>query len=515
MFLILVIIGLVTLYFYGTRTFDYWKKRGVKHDKPLPVFGTNLKQFMQQASMAMMATDTYNRYPEEKVVGFFRGTAPELVIRDPQIIKRILTTDFNCFYARGLNPHKTVIEPLLKNIFFADGDSWRLIRQRFTPAFSTGKLKAMFHIITDRAEKLQVITEEVVDREFYDVRELMARYTTDFIGVCAFGIDMDSLTDENSHFRKLGKRIFERRFRDAMAGAFKIMFPELCKNIHLLAPELEINMKHLVQTVLKNRNYKPSGRNDFIDLMLELREKGKIIGESIEKKNPDGTPKIVDLEMDDMLMTAQAFVFFGAGFETSSTASSYTLHRLAFHPEFQEKVMREVDIVLAKHNNKITYDAIKEMKYLEMAFYESMRMYPSVAYLIRMCCVPEYTFPELDLTITQDTKVIIPIQALHRDEKYFREPHKFDPERFVDGAKDDIKNFVYLPFGEGPRACVGARLGQMQSMAGLAAVLAKYSVEPAACTVEYPLPEPTGIVSEGFVGGLPLKLKRREKFYTA
>lgn len=507
--LFLVPIVLAALYLYGVRTFNYWKKRGIKHDKPIPFMGNNIKQFLQRASMAMVATEVYNKYPEEKVVGFYRGTAPELVIRDPEIAKRILVTDFLCFHSRGLQPHKTVIEPLLKNIFFADGDLWRLIRQRFTPAFSTGKLKAMFHIITDRAQKLQVITEQVVDREYYDVRELMARYTTDFIGVCAFGIDMDSLTDENSQFRKLGKRIFERNLRDGVAGALKIMFPELCKNLHFLTPELETHMTHLVQSVVKERNYKPSSRNDFIDIMLELKKKGKIIGESIEHKNSNGTPKIVDLEMDDLLMTAQAFVFFGAGFETSSTASSYTLHQLAFHPEYQQKVFEEIDSVLAKYNNKITYDAIKEMKYLEKAFYESMRMYPSVAYLLRMCTVPEYTIPEIDLTINEGVKVVIPIQAIHRDEKYFQNANKFDPERFNEGTKDDMKNFVYLPFGEGPRMCVGARLGQMQSMAGLAAVLHKFSVEPAACTLRDPLPEPTGIVSEGFIGGLPLKIKRR------
>ncbi|XP_075978670.1 cytochrome P450 6B2-like [Anticarsia gemmatalis] len=511
MLIVIVPIVLIALYFYGVRTFDYWKKRGIKHDKPLPFVGTNFKQFVQRASMAMMATETYRRYPDEKVVGFYRGTSPELVIRDPEIIKRILVTDFQYFYSRGIHPHKSVIEPLLKNIFFADGDLWRLIRQRFTPAFSTGKLKAMFHIITDRAEKLQIITEEVVDREYYDVRELMARYTTDFIGVCGFGIDMDSLSDENSQFRKLGKRIFERKFRDGVAGALKIMFPELCKNVNFLAPELEEQMTHIVKTVAQQRNYKPSGRNDFIDLMLELKQKGKIIGESIESRNPNGTPKIVELEMDDLIMTAQAFVFFGAGFETSSTASSYTLHQLAFNPEYQEKVQKEVDEVLARHNNKITYDAIKEMKYLEMAFYESMRMYPSVGYLIRMCTVPQYTIPEIDVTITQDVKVMIPIQAIHRDEKYFQDPDQFIPERFSDGAKEDIKNFIFLPFGEGPRACVGARLGQMQSMAGLAAVLQKYTVEPAACSLKDPLPEPTGIVSEGFIGGLPLKIKRRQK----
>ncbi|XP_028178013.1 cytochrome P450 6B7-like [Ostrinia furnacalis] len=511
MFLIIFVLVLsVALYFYGTRTFNYWKQRGIKHDKPLPFLGNNLMQFCQRASLAMIATETYKKYPNEKVVGFYRGITPELLIRDPEIAKRILVTDFQHFYARGFNPHKTVIEPLLKNLFFADGDLWRLIRQRFTPAFSTGKLKAMFPLITKRAEKLQIITEDIINRDHYDARELMARYTTDFIGECGFGINMDSLNDENSQFRKLGKRIFERQPRDVFVAALKLIFPELFKHWYFLAPELEKTMVTLMQTVMKERNFKPSGRNDFIDLIIYI-EKGAMVGESIEKKDADGKPEIVSMELTDLLMTAQAFVFFGAGFETSSTASSYTLHQLAFNPDCQEKVQAEIDSVLEKYNNIITYDAVKEMTYLEMCFYEAMRMYPSVAYLARKCTSKVYTIPEINVTINEDVRVMVPIQAIQMDEKYFREPNKFDPERFSFGAKEDIKNFVFLPFGEGPRACVGARLGQMQSMAGIAAVLHKFTVEPAACSVRNPIPDPSGTVSEGFVGGLPLKFKRRVK----
>ncbi|XP_013140124.1 PREDICTED: cytochrome P450 6B2-like [Papilio polytes] len=504
-----VLVFVIVLYLYSISAFNYWKKRGIKHDPPIPFLGNNMRQFFQKASMAMLATEAYNKYPNEKVVGFFRGMKPELVIRDPEIAKRILVTDFQHFYARGFNPHKTVIEPLLKNLFFADGDLWRLIRQRFTPAFSTAKLKGMFPIITDRAEKLQIITEEVSHLDSYDVRELMARYTTDFIGACGFGISMDSLSNENSEFRRLGKRIFERTPKDAMFAALKLLFPELCKNLNFLDPELEKSMIFLVQTVMKERNYKPSGKNDFIDLMLELKEKGTIIGESIESKNKDGTPKVVTLEMTDMIMIAQVFVFFGAGFETSSTASSYTLHQLAFNPEYQRKVQEEIDQVLKKYDNKITYDAVNEMACLENAFYEAMRMYPSVAYIVRMCTSPKYTIPEIGVTINEGVKVMIPIQAMHNDVSYFEEPEKFNPERFNLGRKQ-FKD-VFLPFGEGPRACVGERLGQMQSMAGLAAVLQKFTVEPAKCSVRDPKPEPTAIVAEGFVGGLPLKIRKREK----
>nr|AIJ00770.1 P450 CYP6 family protein 10 [Plutella xylostella] len=509
-FIVLLVVIPIVFYLYGVKNYSYWKKRGVKHDDPVPYLGNNVKQYTQRASMAMTATDIYRRYPEEKIVGFYRGTSPELVIRDLDIAKRILMTDFHHFYPRGLLTHKTVIEPLLKNLFFADGDLWRLLRHRITPAFSSGKLKAMFPYITERAEKLTIVAEEyAANKTVCDVRDLMARYTTDFIGVCGFGINMDSLSEDNSEFRKLGKRIFHRTPRDALCAVLKHVFPEMFKNFNLLSPEIEESMVHLVNTVLKQRDYKPSGRHDFIDLMLELKQSGTMVGESIEERNPDGTPKIVKLDLDDLLITAQVFVFFGAGFETSSSASSYTLHQLAFNPEYQEKVQKEIDEVLAQHDNKITYQAVKEMTLLEMAFNEGMRMYPSVGFLIRECATNNYTIPEVDVTINKGVKVIIPIQAYHNDEKYFPNPEQFIPERFTPEAKKNIPHYAYLPFGEGPRACVGARLGQMQSMAGLAAVLQKFTFEPAANFKKVPTPDPKAIVSENIVGGLPLLIKKR------
>lgn len=453
MFYLIIILSIILIYWYGVRNFGYWKKRGVKNDRPLPYVGNNLKQFSQRSSYAMSATEMYKKYPNEKVVGFFRGTAPELIIRDPDLVKRILVTDFQHFYARGFNTHKTVIEPLMKNLFFAEGDLWRLIRQKFGTAFSTGKIKAMFPFITERAEKLQLLADEVVDLEFYDIRELMARYTTDFIGACGFGINMDTLNNENSEFRKLGKRIFHRTPRDALAAALKYIFPELCKNIQFLAPDIEKSVNGLVQKVLQARNYTPCGSNDFIDLLLQLQEKGNIPIESLELKDENGKAKLVELKLDDLLLTAQVFVFFGAGFETSSTTSSFTLHQLAFNPDCQRKVQEEIDRVLLKHNNKITYDAVNEMHYLEKAFYEAMRMYPSVGFLMRKCTTPNYTFPEIGLTIDEGVKVIIPTQAFHRDERFFQGPDVYKPERFTDAQ--DFKTNYFLPFGEGPRACIG------------------------------------------------------------
>ncbi|XP_068627886.1 cytochrome P450 6B6-like [Battus philenor] len=503
-----VLVALVALYLVGTSSYRYWEKKGVKHDKPLPFFGNNLRMYTMQQSVTQVAVDLYWRYPNEKVVGFYRALSPELVIRDPEIIKRILITDFAYFYPRGINSHKTVIEPLLKNLFFADGDLWKLLRQRMTPAFTTGKLKAMFPLIVERAERLQTkAINASVSGRVLDAREIMARYTTDFIGACGFGLDANSLSDEKSVFRKLGSEIFKFGIKEIFKQMLKEMFPETFKHLKLL-DKVENDIVDLFKSILRKRNYVPSGRNDFIDLLLECKKKGRMVGESIERTKGDGTPDIVSMELDELLMVAQVFVFFAAGFETSSSATSFTLHQLAYHPEIQRKVQDEIDSVLAKYDNKLCYDAVKEMKYLQCAFKEGMRMFPSLGFLIRRCA-RNYTFPELDLSIDEDVVVIIPVQALHNDPQYFENPEQFKPERFLSDYINTKLKYVYLPFGAGPRACIGERLGLMQSLAGLAAVLSRYSLEPAPQTLRHPVVDTTSSLVQNIRGGLPLLFRQR------
>ncbi|XP_045446295.1 cytochrome P450 6B6-like [Melitaea cinxia] len=507
--LALFIIIICGFYLYGKRNHKYWESKGVKHDKPLPFFGNNARNFLVQISVSELVGEYYWKYPNEKVVGFYRASRPELIIRDPDIVKKILITDFSYFYPRGLNNPKDSVEPMLRNLFFADGDLWRLLRQRMTPAFTSGKLKAMFPLIVERAEKLQAraLSAATTGTEI-DARELMARYTTDFIGACGFGLQTDSLQDENSAFRKLGATIFKRNPRDVVVMVLKEIFPTLFKKLKVFS-SVEKQLLRLVDEVQRQRNYEPSGRNDFIDLLLECKKKGTIVGESIERTKPDGKPEVATLEMDDELMAAQVFVFFAAGFETSSSATSTTLHELAYHPEVQSKVHEEIDRVLAKYDNKLSYDAIKEMTYLEWAFKEGMRVFPSLGFLIRECA-RKYTFEEINLTIDEGVRVFIPVQAMQNDPKYFDNPSEFRPERF-DPANFDAKNkCVYLPFGFGPRACIGERLGFMQSLAGLAAILARFSVKPAPSTVRRPVIDPNSGIVQTIKGGLPLLFIERK-----
>lgn len=452
LFLALVV---VAFYFYSTRTHSYWSKRNVKHNPPIPLFGNHFRNIFGKKSIIELATELYNQYPEEKVVGYYRGTTPELVIRDLDVARMILNVDFAYFYPRGLG-RDAKKEPLLANLFHADGDSWRLLRQRMTPAFTTAKLKAMFPLVVKCAKKLQVVGEGIVNSGVEcDVRELMARFTTEFIAACGFGIEVDTINKENSLFRELGKMIFSRSWKNIIVTGVWELFPEL-SSVMLLTPSdnrIERGVAEIVSSICEQRNFKQSERNDFIDLLLELKSKGVIKGESIEKRNEDGTPMQVEMEMDLKCIVAQVFVFFAAGFETSSSASSFTLLQLAYNQEVQRKIQNEIDSVLVKYNNELCYDSISEMSMLRMAFKEAMRMFPSLGNLHRVCA-KRYTIPGLDITIDPGVKIIVPIQAIQTDVKYFDNPTEFRPERFAD-MDTKRNNFSYMPFGAGPRACIG------------------------------------------------------------
>ncbi|XP_073960266.1 cytochrome P450 6a2-like [Choristoneura fumiferana] len=199
--------------------------------------------------------------------------------------------------------------------------------------------------------------------------------------------------------------------------------------------------------------------------------------------------------MDDKLLAAQAFLFFGAGFETSASATSYTLHMFAQHQEAQERARAEVLATLARHNGVITYEAVKEMTYLTWALKESMRLVPPVGNVnrkvLRSCYLPGVG--QLDPGI----RILVSACAFHRDPRYFPEPDEFRPERFNPDNLTPGAKLAYIPFGVGPRACIGEQMAMLVSVSGLAAVLAGARVAPARGLA----PAPPPALAPGAVGG--------------
>lgn len=151
---------------------------------------------------------------------------------------------------------------------------------------------------------------------------------------------------------------------------------------------------------------------------------------------------------------------------------TFALYELSRNEEVQSKVREEVNAVLKRHDGKITYEAIKEMKYLDQSvscecllsillkgiisnkFLEALWKYPPVSMLHRKCTI-DYTIPDTVVVLKKGTRTLISVLGLHYDPEYFEEPDAFKPERFDDDAQQNIPQYANLPFGDGPRNCIG------------------------------------------------------------
>ncbi|XP_011704882.1 PREDICTED: probable cytochrome P450 6a13, partial [Wasmannia auropunctata] len=149
---------------------------------------------------------------------------------------------------------------------------------------------------------------------------------------------------------------------------------------------------------------------------------------------------------------AQSNAFFQAGFETSSTTMTFALYELAQHQDIQDKVHKEIDEILSKYND-MTYDAINEMTYLHMVINETIRKYPAIPILNRIC-TKEINLPTTNIRVPKGTSITIPILGLHLDPSIYPDPDKFDPERFNTEEIAKRHPYAYLPFGEGPHKCI-------------------------------------------------------------
>ncbi|KAH0818822.1 hypothetical protein GEV33_003969 [Tenebrio molitor] len=208
-------------------------------------------------------------------------------------------------------------------------------------------------------------------------------------------------------------------------------------------------------------------------LLIQLKNRGTITDDG---KVTDDHGKIEEKALTLNELSAQAFVFFIAGFETSSTTMTFALYEIATNPDVQEKLRKEINSVLANHEGKLTYAAMMEMSYMEKVLHETLRKYPPLPILTRVC-TKDYTVPNTTIKIKKGDMVGISTQALHNDPEYYPDPEKFDPERFSEENKKTRPDFTWIPFGEGPRLCIGLRFGMLQSKVGLTALLKNYKIK--------------------------------------
>lgn len=441
------------VYYYFTRTFNYWKTRNVSGPVPIPFFGNIKEMALRKKHQAVAIKDIYDQFPTEKIVGIYRMTTPTLMLRDLDVIKQVMIKDFDMFVDRGIDFSR---EGLGANLFHADADTWRVLRNRFTPMFTSGKLKKMFPLIIERSDIFMKYLEELrSENSELQMDAIVRKYTISTIAACAFGIDIDMYNPQMKFLDEIGKKIFATNF----AFELDMMYPGILMRLNssLFPKEVSNFFYNLVDTIVKQRDGKPSSRNDFMDLLLEMKQTGKVEG----SKRHDN--EILSLDLTTDLIAAQAFVFYAAGFETSSTSIAFLLYHLALNPNMQNKLIEEIDEVISRNDGQLRYESLNEMLYLAKLFDENLRMYPVVDQVQRRS-KEDYPIPGTNVTIKKDQVVVVPLYSVHRDEKHYPNPDVFDPERFSPEQIRSRHSLAYMPFGSGPRNCIGKFLLQVFNM---------------------------------------------------
>lgn len=364
--ILLLSIGIFTLvYSYLKWTYSYWNRKGFKTFPGVSlIFGHFKAAFAQKESIGLFFWRVYQN-TNEPFVGVYGVFRPILFIRDPELIRTILIKDFANFSDRGVHSNSDY-DPLTAHLFTMTGPKWKSLRAKLTPTFTSGKLKAMFNTFVDCGSTLQIYLENLINKgEVLDVREIAARHSTNIIASVAFGIDVDTISNPNHEFRKNGRKIFESTFMNGIRFFLKFIAPKLLVMFHIKAVPMEV--EHFIKTIVKeNLDYREKNnvsRKDFFQLLIQLRNGGAV-------QLDDQWNTIIKCDESQKTMTlneiaAQAFVFFSAGFETSSTTLSYCLYELAKNQDLQKRLHMEIDRVFKEHNGILTYEAVTDMVFLE------------------------------------------------------------------------------------------------------------------------------------------------------
>lgn len=450
-------LGGIACYFYLTRNHTYWKSQGVQGPAPLPFFGTYLEQFWRP--MQDMEEQRYRTYG--KIYGVYDGTVPSLVVGEPALIEEIMKgTIANTVFPnrRAVKTTHPVMSTFLSSL---DGDECKRVRRIIASTFSPAKLRTIVHIMkTASVDVLRVLEVAASNRSSVNLKDLFGDYTMAVISRSAFA------TEPTAPFVSQASALFTfpywRKFLDyvmPMCLLDSLGFTVLPKG------PMDFFKQQTEEAICKRQNDPSKPCFDFLQLLLNAEDS------DASACSRDGGK----LSKDEVV--GQSVLFFTVGYETSSQVLMYTAYCLALHQECQDELVRELRDARGDGDSDWDYETLLALPYLDAVVNESMRLYNPVLRMERRASVDfQLQLPDSDkqIVIPKGMIVGIPVWAIHHAEEFYPEPLSFQPERFLPENKAGILDSTFLPFGQGPRDCIGRKFAVLEIKYLLAAILPHY-----------------------------------------
>ncbi|KAL1138249.1 hypothetical protein AAG570_009938 [Ranatra chinensis] len=433
------------------RSVRTWKDLGLCEEAAWPLLGSDPAYLLALKPRVQFYREVYRRNRDlgRSYVGVHTANLPSLVLLDPQLVEEVAVKLFSQFPGRSNIFPEDIrkLDPLMDNIVFACGEKWKRLRGGLTTAFSGAKLKGMEAELVECGRALQrKVTSFAREGRPVEVTDLVRVFAIDVIAACGFGVRVDATSGNDSQFARMACRAAAPSFKRKTWAALRTLFPPLTDifRISFLESEVQRFFLKVATDTVNIRESETRDKVDFLQLLLNI------------KRNDGGfiLLNFINTSMDDNDIAANLFIFFIAGFETTSSAISFCLYELSLNPYVQERLRREVIDALGAQLQNINYESLKGISYLNQVIAETLRMYPTVPMFSRKSSKP-CKIPGIDALLPAGCRVDIPIHAIHYDPQYYPEPDRFDPDRFEGSNPKNVPKGAYIPFGYGPRKCIG------------------------------------------------------------
>ena len=379
---------------------------------------------------------------EGDVCGMHFGPFSGILFNTPEQVRSILV-DHAYDFDKGVAVHK-LLRPLFGDgIFSSEGDFHRHQRKLMSPPFQPRHIASYADLMGYYGEQIQ---QTWPDGSVIDVNRQMTNLTMSIIGKALFDADIFTETDELGAAMTVVMEYATQASSTLLPAPYRWQTPRN-RRTHKAVQVLRTRIGRFID---ERRNH-PAERNDFLSILLRARDE-------------DGHP------MSDEQVMAECLTLFLAGHETTATALSWTWYLLCQHQESYRQVQQEVDRVL--QGRTPTSADLARLPYCLQVFKEAMRLYPP-AYAFARQALREV---EIDgYRVPKGYVVLLAPYTLHRREDAFPEPETFDPERFTPEREKHLPRYAYLPFGAGPRICLGMYFAMMEGHLLLATLAQRIS----------------------------------------
>lgn len=373
-----------------------------------------------------------------------------LYVCDPDAIRQVFLDDPSTF-GKGAMFRRMLKPAVGEGILTAEGAHWRWQRQAAAPAFRHDRIAAMTPMMSRAAESALKRWRTAGDGAPIDVAADMVRTTFDVILDTMLsggeGFDIEEASREiSAYLETLGKPGIAD-----LAGA-----PMWVRTLlHPRGMRATRYLQEMVSAVVGRRRASGESRGDLLDMLLA-------------SSDPETGRAMSDVDVRDNLIT-----FIGAGHETTALALTWALYLVGRHPPTEARILEEVRTVAGAQS--LDAEHVAKLTFTRQVVLEAMRLYPPVAILPRVCGGATTLGDE---PVERGTMVLIPIYALHRHRLLWDNPDAFDPDRFAPEKGLEKRRFAYMPFGAGPRICIGMQFALMEATAILATLVRGAHVTP-------------------------------------